>query len=336
MIRRLFKKLLLALYLSVTVLVLLEIGVRFWGYSERHLTDPIYMPFASGQSEIPYVHRPNLSNARARGLARINTDSLGLRSLRAGERYDARRPGEYRIAIVGDSVTFGEGVVETEETFAQVLEDTLNRKQSATRVKVFNFAASAYNVQVMSATLRRRMPEVEPNLVLMAIIPEDFNLSRTPAVDARGYLTDNRLSGFLSRDSIFRLALRRIHTIYLLRDIIAARLERSARAEDILAAGSVPDSYSFVKEFSETSEQQRVAYAVVLLPSFKSRFGPLPSRLSLDGITFLDLSGLRAQFTSSQFQASRFDIHPSAAVHRRIAEALAAYILDGNLLAGQN
>ena len=242
----------------------------------------------------------------------------------------------YRIAIVGDSVTFGEGVVQTEETFAQVMEDTLNRKQSTMRVKVFNFAASAYNVQVMTATLSQRMPEVEPDLVLMAIIPEDFNLSRTPEVDAWGYLTDNKLSGFLPRDSSVRLVLRKSHTIYLLRDLINARLDRGARAEEMLAAGSVPDSYSFVKAFRETAGQQNLSYAVVLLPSLQSGFGPLPSRLTLDGVTFVDLSFLRAQFTPEQFRASRFDIHPSAAVHRRIAESLADYILESNLMKGQD
>src|SRR2546423_10613486 len=105
MFRRLLKKLLFALYLLVVTLTLLEIGVRLWGYSEHHLYDPIYMPFAAAQEEIPYVHQPNLSHARARGLAIINTDSLGLRSKTAGERYAPRQAHEYRIALVGDSVT---------------------------------------------------------------------------------------------------------------------------------------------------------------------------------------------------------------------------------------
>src|SRR5436305_8319480 len=108
------------------------------------------------------------------------------------------------------------------------------------------------------------MLAVEPSLVLMAIVPTDFNLARTPAVDRWGYLTDNKLSGFLPRDSNIRLQLRKIHTLYLLRDIIYPQLDRSSKAEDILAAGTVPDSYSFVKEFKQTAEEQKLAYAVVL------------------------------------------------------------------------
>jgi hypothetical protein len=331
MIRKLLKRLLFLLYLSVVMLALLEAGVRLWGYSERHITDPIYMPFTQAQ-EIPYVHKPNLSNARARGLAIINTDSMGLRSMKAGERCGPHQDNEFRIAVVGDSVTFGEGVVHTQDTFSQVLEETLNRQQSALKVKVFNFGASAYSISVMTATLRERMLEVEPDLVLLAIVPADFNLSRTPGVDAWGYLSDNKLSGFLQRDNSLRPLLRKIHLLYLLRDIIYPRLDKSRRAEDVLAAGEVPDSYRYIKEFKETAEQHQQAYDIVLLPSLSSNFGNASSRLHLDGVSFLDLSNLREQYTQDQFQATKFDTHPSALVHHAIGESLAAYVLENKFM----
>jgi hypothetical protein len=308
-----------------------EIGVRLSGYSEHHLCDPIYMPFAAARQEIPYVHKPNLSHLRARGLAIINTDSLGLRSKNVGEKYAPREGNEYRIAVVGDSVTFGEGVANTEDTFAQVLEDSLNHKQNAKRVRVFNFGASAYSVQVMAATLRQRMLEVEPNLVLMAVIPTDFDLSRTPSDDAWGYLTDKKLSSFLPRDSRIRLSLRKLHTLYLLRDIISPWINASGSAEQMFLAGKVPDSYSFVREFKETAEQHKVDYAVVLLPSGNDGFGNLSTQLRSESLAFIDLSSLRTQFTSDQFYAGRFDPHPSALVHKKIAEGLAQYILENEL-----
>jgi len=335
MIRRLPRKLLFLLYLSIITFTLLEICVRFWGYSEHHLCDPIYQPFNASQ-EIPYLHKPNLSNARARGLAIINTDSLGLRSKTAGERYGPHQDKEFRIALVGDSVTFGEGVRDTEETFSQVLEDTLNLKQSALRVKVFNFAASAYSVRVMAATLRRRMMLVEPDLVLMAIVPADFNLSRTPSVDAWGYLTDNKLSGFLPRDSSLRPLLRKIHLLYLLRDIIYPRLYHERSAEQMLEAGELPDSYAYIKEFKELSIQHQRPYSIVLLPSRNSGFGNVASQLQHDGIPFVDFSLLRDVFTQDQFYASKFDSHPSAMVHKRIGESLAAYILENNFMTARN
>lgn len=319
-------------YLSAATFALLEVGVRVSGYSEHHLCGPIYARFEEAPDEIPYVHRPNLSGARGRGLSVVNTDSLGLRSTVPGESYGARAPGEYRIAVVGDSVTFGEGVRDGADTFAKVLEAALNRKQTGARVRVFNFGASAYSVRVMEATLRRRMLAVEPNLVLLAIIPADFNLSRTPGVDSHGYLSDDKLSGFLSRDSRARLVLRRLHSLYLLRDVIYPLLDSSTKAEDVLAAGGVPDSYSYVKAFDEDARRGGVDCRVVLLPSLNTSFRPVVERLKEDGVAFVDLSPLAGEFTPEQFRASRFDRHPSALVHRRVGEALAAQILESGLL----
>src|SRR3954454_19457076 len=137
--RRVLKRLLLALYVLGATFALLEVGVRVSGYSEHHLCDPIYARFDDAPVEIPYVHRPNLSGARGRGLSVVNTDSLGLRSTKAGESYGPRSAGEYRVAVVGDSVTFGEGVREASDTFAKILEDSLNQRQTGARVRVFNF-----------------------------------------------------------------------------------------------------------------------------------------------------------------------------------------------------
>jgi hypothetical protein len=144
---------LIALYVCTVSVILLEGAVRVWGYSEQYICDPIYMPFAP-TSEIPYVHKPNLTNARASGLAIIDTDRWGLRTLPEPARDTSKDKNEYRIAVVGDSVTFGTGVSKTEDTFADVLETNLNRKQTRRTVRVFNYGTLAYSVKQMAATLQ--------------------------------------------------------------------------------------------------------------------------------------------------------------------------------------
>jgi len=165
-----FRRLLFAAYVLVFVLATLEVGVRLWGYSERHIYDPVYTAF-DRSPDIPYIHKANLVQARARGLAVINTDSLGLRAKNAGASYGTKQPNELRIALVGDSCTFGEGVTRTEDTFAQVLEDMLNQGQRTVPVKAFNFGTSAYSVREMAATLPARVLDIQPDLVVMALIP---------------------------------------------------------------------------------------------------------------------------------------------------------------------
>jgi hypothetical protein len=69
-----------------------------------------------------------------------------------------------------------------------------------------------------------------------------------------------------------------------------------------------------------------------LLPSLNSDFRPVVERLKGDGVSFVDLSSISTEFTPEQFRASRFDRHPSAAVHRKIGEALAEHVIEGGLM----
>ena len=326
MTRNPLRKLLVAAYVLLITLVALEAGVRIWGYSQRHIYDPIYMSFDRA-GDIPYIHKPNLTQVRALGLAVINTDSLGLRTKAAGTLYAAKQPNEYRIAVVGDSVTFGEGVTRTEDTFAQVLEDMLNQRQQAVTVKVLNFGASAYSVKQMAATLQYRTLDIQPDLVVMAIIPSDFNLARTPTINESGYLVDQRLSHLSPLGSMVRRVLRQIHLTYVLRDIVLRWFFTPPNSAEIVSRGEVPETYEYVRQFKKVAEERGLSHVIVLLPRRQqSAWGRMPDQLSRDAITHIDLSFLQYEFTEEQYMASRFDPHPSAAVHHRIGEALADYV----------
>lgn len=327
MIRKPRRAVLAATSVALVTLVALEVVVRVSGYSQHQIYDPIYMPFDRSR-DIPYVHKPDLVQARARGRAVIDTDSLGLRTTSAGAPPGPGRQDEYRIAVVGDSVTFGEGVPRTEDTFAKVLEDTLNRQQRDVTVRVFNYAASAYSVREMAATLEHRMPEVRPDLVVMAIIPSDLNLGRTPAVDASGYLIDQTLSRFSPSSPVAQRLLRGIHLTYVVRDIGLLWIFKRPDMAGALARGEIPDSYRYVQAFRDTADRHGVPHLIALLPRMQgSPWVALPDRLARDRIAHVDLSALGREFTVEQYMASRFDPHPSPAVHRRIGEALAAHVL---------
>jgi len=328
LMRRSLKKLVTLIYVVTATLLLLEGGVRMWGYAERHILDPIYAPFERTK-DIPYVHKPNLVNARARGFAIINTDALGLRSKTAGATYGPKERKEYRIAIVGDSVTFGEGVTRTADTYCQVLEDTLNQKQKLLTVRVFNYGATAYSVKQMAAMLPFRMLDIEPDLVLMAIIPSDFNLTRTPGIVSSGFIVDERWASILLPGSLASHVLRRIRLVYVLKEIDVSMFKPQVGAIKRHAREEVPETYSYVKKFRDMAEQHRLPYAIVLLPQLNTdTWEGIPSQLARDGITHVDLSFLGKEFTKEQYWASRFDPHPSPAVHRRIGQELAQDILE--------
>jgi lysophospholipase L1-like esterase len=327
------KKVFFVVYLLILPLLLLEGVVRIWGYAGHYLYDPIYMPYEQTE-DIPYIQKPDLSNARARGHAVINTDSLGLRSVVAGAVYGPKEAAQFRIAVTGDSVTFGEGVADTQETYPAVLESLLNQKQQRKQVQVFNFGVSAYSVRQMAATLRYRMPEVQPDMVVMAIVPEDFTLTRTGAVDKWGYTVHSTSTGVIGDDSLFKKVLRKIHLTYLVRDLFQRYSAKSKTdSNDTVAPGlpvTIPaDAYQYVLQFRDTAEQQHLPYLVLLLPPISHTFDKtFFDQLDQDRIVFLDLNAIKQEFSLAEYNASRFDGHPSPAVHQRIAEELATYILS--------
>ncbi|NOS77613.1 MAG: SGNH/GDSL hydrolase family protein [Nitrospira sp.] len=326
MTRQPLRRLLGAASILLITLIMLEVAVRMWGYAQPHIYDPIYRPY-DRTADIPYIHKANLTEARARGLAVINTDSLGLRAKIAGASYGAKQPNEYRIALIGDSYTFGEGVTRTEDTYAQVLEDTLNQRQQAVAVKTFNFGASAYSVKEMVATLQYRTPDIQPDFVAMAIITSDFNLARTPRIDEEGYLVDQKLHRFSPPGSMIRRALRHIHLIYVLREIGVRWAFPSPDIGEMIVRGETPETYEYVRQFKKLAEERGLPYVMVLLPRMRTKdWGAVSDQLTRDRIPYLDLSSLKSEFTEEQYRASRFDPHPSAAVHRRIGEALADYV----------
>lgn len=318
------------LFFVLIILICLEVLVRVWGYSKMYLYDPIYMPYAKSK-EIPYVLKPNLADVRAHGNIRINTDELGLRSLTQGEKYPPKGPNEYRIAFVGDSVTFGVGVA-TADIYPQVVQATLNRLQHRYRVRVFNFAVSSYSVKEMTATLKYRVPEITPDLVVMGIIINDFDIARTPGVDEWGYNTFRGPSEIINKYPTIKLLLRNLHLSYVIRDVLARWKQRHVEVD--LMQGKMPDwiakSYSYVVDFKNLATARGYQHLVVTIPTLGgdgSQFREIIDNFKRDKIAYFDVSPLSMAFTEKQFRASRYDFHPSASVHLQISEKLSRFIM---------
>jgi hypothetical protein len=314
--RRIIRGIIFIFILVTVTFILLEIAVRLSNYSQMHFYDHIYEAY---NKDISYKLKPNLLNAQGNGCAIINTDSLGLRSKTSGASYGSKKDNEYRIAITGDSITFGNGVKNTDDTFCAVLEDLLNRKKRPLSVKVFNFGVSAYSVKEMVGTLRHRMLKLEPDYAIMAIIPDDLNLCRTPTgLDRWGYWTSKTIFG----NSHVKHFLRNFHLSFLLNDTIASWNYKN------MSQLQMPDSYKFILQFKHIAEQHNLNYCVAILPDL-SKLGfeeELLCSLKKDGVIYVNLQELSNQFNLNEYMASKFDSHPSAAVHKEIAKKLSKYI----------
>lgn len=141
---------------------------------------------------------------RAEGEAHVRINSQGWRD---AERSVARPPNVVRVAVLGDSFT--EALqVPREATFAARLEGGLNecRALGPQQVEVLNFGVSGYGTAQQLLTLRERVWQYDPQVVLLAFLPLNDVVNNSRALepwDARPFFVRGA-SGALVLDASFR------------------------------------------------------------------------------------------------------------------------------------
>lgn len=105
--------------------------------------------------------------------------TIAAHGFRDRERVPERKNGAYRIAILGDSVTFGYGVAQ-EEGFVARLEALFGRElpgegRAARGVEVLNFGVSGYNPFNEAKLLDVILSTYRPDLVLVQFCINDLN-----------------------------------------------------------------------------------------------------------------------------------------------------------------
>jgi len=141
-------------------LFIAEISLRVAGYS--------YPLFYETDADCGYALRPGVEGwYRKEGAAYVRINSAGLRDR---EHPKAKPPGTFRIAVIGDS--YAEALqVPVEDTFWAVMEQRLRgcQKFAGKNIEVINFGVSGYGTAQELITLRRRVWDYSPDMVLVAV-----------------------------------------------------------------------------------------------------------------------------------------------------------------------
>ncbi len=118
-----------------------------------------------GQPDLGHRHRPNAKADLMR--AEVRTNGFGFRGPEIAE---TAEPGVARIAFVGDSTTFGWGVVE-QETFAhQVI---ANLRKQGKKVDGFNLGVGNYNTTQELALFRKSGARMKPDIIVLTYFIND-------------------------------------------------------------------------------------------------------------------------------------------------------------------
>ena len=300
------------------------------------------VPSSSEESIFEYTlktQRYKVMRANASVLAygeELRTNELGFRDRQSA--VPAKRPGEFRIVVLGDSFTVSAGVG-YERIFTTLIEKSLRRRHP--EVKVINLGVAGYNIVQYELVLKEVALGLEPDLVLVAVFPTNDFMNDT--------LEGNRKRAFGAPPPAGPVG---FHKLY----VYQAYLGRAeAKAKSLLAQAlarakggpGVPDpmveawdeNVAALARIADTLRQRRIPLQVTALPHTfhfeKQR--PLERRLfafcARQGIPTYDLleDFIASGVSESSLRLNPLDSHPNAAYNALVARYLGAH-LEGLLV----
>jgi hypothetical protein len=111
------------------------------------------------------------------------TNSLGFRCPEPSP----KQPGEYRIMLIGDSATFGQGLDEEDTIAAQIQRLGRERSDASSPIAAYNFGVPGYNLAQELIVLRDYFDIVKPDHIILILSVYTDNLADAISdLDAEG------------------------------------------------------------------------------------------------------------------------------------------------------
>lgn len=312
------KKILAILIALIIFLIFGEIIVRIYlhyhtVYDMEMTRYGLYIKQDSDNPNIAFKHKPNSSMELMNVM--VNTNSDGLRD----KEYPVQKDDEYRIIVLGDSLTLGWGVKE-EDTFEHILEEKLNSRYPT---EIINFGIGNYNtVQEVNLFIEKGV-KYKPDKVVLFYFINDAEV--TPKKSKLWFLGYSEfVSFFWSRINIF--------------------------TDKYLPSNSFKDYYSAlytegqpgwenakdaILQLKELSQKEGFKLQVVLLPElhdtknqiFGHIYDKISNFLAKNNIDYINLGKLfEDQDNEIGLWVSYDDAHPNNVADKKIADALTEYI----------
>jgi|GEM_PF-781981 len=243
----------------------------------------------------------------------------------------AKRAGTLRVALLGDSFAFGEGV-QLQDAFSRLLEDRL--EAVGREVEVLNFSIGGWGTRDQIAYLEAQGLAFAPDLVLVAYVLNDADYAG--GLDVWEGFRQQYEKSWLRHSAILSFAYAAFAQRFYVTRYVEEMINRSLSQESKWAA-----SFAELERGRRMAEANGARFAVAILPFMYDldadhAFLPI-HRMITDfcrrkGIPVRDIlpAFLGKRYTEMWVHPS--DPHPNREGHRVIAKALADFILDEGLL----
>jgi lysophospholipase L1-like esterase len=240
----------------------------------------------------------------------------------------AKSPGRYRIVVVGDSFTWGQGI-EAGERFSNLLEGFLGPQY-----EVFNFGRPGNNLPEHLDVLEEAM-RVSPDFVLLQLYINDFEMPQMERPRPYSLLPASLDRTFEQSSVLYDLMNQQWASIQPTLGVVDSYERYMARNLQDPAAPNSRMAFGMLSEFIERTRHAGAACGTVLFPAPDAMgpngshypFGYLHERVGLtcasEHIQCLDLlPDFSTIFDPRTMWVSPFDAHPNAMANRRAADEI--------------
>lgn len=226
----------------------------------------------------------------------------------------------FRVVVIGDSTTFGQGV-ELNQSYPKVLETILNEMGSDKNYEVLNFGVPGYNIAEKVEFLRTKAMKFNPDLIIFQYLGDDIS-----DWDEFREIENERLQEFAEeqggvvKDLIEseKLEIHRKTYQEYLRSLMNERLNESLKKVE--------------KSFEDLNSTQNNIDILLVIDGVSPDQAPTLEKISNSyNWPLLSLKFLK-QYPKNKIEIHPKDSHPTAFAHTIIAEKNYGELLSNNLL----
>ncbi len=263
---------------------------------------------------------------RWHGVLHVGDDN----GMRRATPFPAKRENVFRVMVVGDSLTYGQGIDE-QWTYPRQLEALL---EGDYHVEILNLGVMGYQSEDVLGVVRSFLPELQPDLVVYGVCLNDFLPSRVgeyrsddayaiplPESVKAFFTGKSRLAGLAEtayNQMLLETGLRVDFFNDILRDLknYQTRFSRDvATLNQLVTDLGLPPAVALT--LSQTPAADTRAHRISLAAE---------SHLEAAGMDVIEMSPYYHHFSGQDFRVSRFEGHPN-----EVANAIWAFLLEQNL-----
>jgi lysophospholipase L1-like esterase len=267
-----------------------------------------------------YIYKPGSTGSTYGHPVRVNR--YGFRDgewvSRDGKRSERRHNGAFRILVLGDSLTMGQGVAE-EERFTNVLSARMSARYPLVPVEVVNLGVQGFETVQEERILYRMWKDVQPDLTIVAFYVNDTNVTYEGTETNRIPLPP-QVRSVLERSLMFRVLEPWYDPPYRWLAGLPTYEEVQMRARNVKSKDWLLFAQAVKNIGRWVTERSDLAPMVMFLTHEPNKQDDFywSVRRTFEGNGFHWVEPRVARYEP----VSRFEFHPNAAMHHAYAEAL--------------